>query len=136
MSRPAGVARCFVLIAIAVLTCAATAGAQEDIRDREAPPTAPPFGPKPFRLQPFDPSALVFEGDNWKLRIGGRLALEGVKYGHANDKSSGAEVEAITMRIEGHYGDRLPRRLLPVREVGLCRVRHRQPIPTRLVGPE
>lgn len=52
-------------------------------------------------------------GDDWRLHGGGRLVVDAIKYGHANARRSGLEVDEAQLLLEGGYGEDLAFRVQP-----------------------
>ncbi len=52
-------------------------------------------------------------GDCWRLHGGGRLVVDAIKYGHANARRSGIEVEEAQLLLEGGYKEDLAFRVQP-----------------------
>lgn len=46
---------------------------------------------------------VAYERNDFRFELSGRVALEFVKYGHANDRRSGIELDAALLRFRGRY---------------------------------
>lgn len=50
-------------------------------------------------------NGLVGEIGGWDLHLGGRIVVDAIKYGHANERDSGLELDDARLVFEGGYGD-------------------------------
>jgi len=91
------------LLLLAALALPATAAEEPEAADEPAPPASPTADWLGWLDTPA-PRLVRYESRDVGLALGGRFALDLVKYGHANERDSGFEISDARLTLAGRAG--------------------------------